>query len=121
MNQTEFSSLLYKYIFGFVAALTLSFVSFMAATGKLVGSSVGTMAILLALAVVQLIVQLVCFLHLGFTHRSKDRTITFIFAITMMLVIVIGSLWIMKNLDYRMGMSSDAMNQYMLQQNKKGF
>jgi len=39
----------------------------------------------------------------------------------MMLVIVIGSLWIMQNLDYRMGMSGEAMNEYMKEQNKKGF
>jgi hypothetical protein len=37
------------------------------------------------------------------------------------MIIVVGSLWIMKNLDYRMGMSSEAMNEYMKTQNTKGF
>lgn len=121
MNQTDFSKLLQKYIIGFVSAMALSVLSYVVATGDFISSSVGAMGVLLILAVIQLIVQLVCFLHLDIAGRSASRTMTLAFTIAMMLVIVIGSLWIMKNLEYRMGMSSDAMNEYMLKQNKKGF
>ncbi len=121
MKQTEFSSILRKYVTGFVAAIALSFISYTVATGSAVSSPGATMAVLLVLAAIQLAIQLICFLHLGANDRSRDRTITLLFTLTMMLVIVIGSLWIMKNLDYRMGMSPEAMNEYMLKQNKKGF
>jgi len=120
MTEAGFISLVLRYVIGFSVALTLSVLAYLFATQGWVGSDHGTMAILLGLAVIQLIVQLVCFLHLG-GGRSRDRVVTIGFTIFMMLVIVIGSLWIMRNLDYRMGMSPEAMNDYMKAQNKKGF
>lgn len=121
MSHSDFNRLAVKYVFGFGAALLLSVLSFMIVTGGWFSSAVGTMAVLLLLASVQLVIQLVCFLHLGFGGRSRDRTLTISFTIMMMLIIVIGSIWIMQNLDYRMGMSGEDMNHYMQQQNKKGF
>jgi cytochrome o ubiquinol oxidase operon protein cyoD len=109
-----------RYVIGFFIALLLSIMSYViATTGTL--DTVMTMGIILTLAVVQLIAQLIFFLHLDIKGRSVSRTATFAFTIAMMLVIVIGSLWIMRNLDYRMGMSGDSMNEYMKAQNKKGF
>jgi cytochrome o ubiquinol oxidase subunit IV len=54
------------------------------------------------LAVVQLFVQAVFFLHL--THRTEGRLnfVTFVFTIYTVAFIVIGSLWIMRNLDANM-------------------
>lgn len=121
MNQPDFSRLLNKYIFGFGAALVLSVLGYMIVTEKWISSASWTMAVLLVLAAVQLVVQLVSFLHLGLRDRSRSRTFSMLFTVIMMLIIVIGSLWIMKNLDYRMGMNGGDMNIYMEQQNKKGF
>lgn len=121
MNEHQFIAAVRKYVLGFLLALVLSVAGYVIVTGKLITDASTVMAVLLALAVLQLIIQLVCFLHLGLGKRSGSRTVTFIFTATMMLVIVIGSLWIMKNLDYRMGMSPEAMDEYMLEQNKKGF
>lgn len=121
MTQTDFNRLLNKYIFGFGAALILSVLGYTVVTQGWFSSSVVTMAVLLLLAAVQLVVQLVSFLHLGLRDRSRSRTFTMLFTIIMMLIIVIGSLWIMKNLDYRMGMKGSDMNMYMETQNKKGF
>jgi cytochrome o ubiquinol oxidase subunit IV len=121
MNQTEFSRLALRYVIGFAVALCLSVVSYLMVTQRWFESATLTMAVLLLFASAQLIVQLVCFLHLGVQGRSRSRTMSLGFTILMMLVIVIGSLWIMRNLDYRMGMSGEAMNEYMEAQNKKGF
>jgi cytochrome o ubiquinol oxidase operon protein cyoD len=121
MNDSDFSRLLTRYIIGFGLSLLLSVVSYAVVTNRLLDSAEGMMAVLLALAVVQLFVQLICFLHLGLKGRSAGRSATLGFTVAMMLVIVIGSLWIMKNLDYRMGMSGESMNEYMLKQNEKGF
>lgn len=121
MSERHFNRLLLQYLLGFVAALILSVLAYLIATGGFIQGPSTIMGILLILAVLQLAVQLICFLHLGAQGASRSRTITLGFTISMMLVIVIGSLWIMKNLDYRMGMSPDAMNEYMLEQNKKGF
>lgn len=120
MSQSDFTRLAVRYGIGFGGALILSVAAYLFATEGWIASSQGTMVVLLLLAVIQLVVQLVCFLHLG-SGRSRDRVVTIGFTILMMLVIVIGSLWIMRNLDYRMGMSSEAMSDYMKAQNKKGF
>ena len=121
MSQPSLVPLIAKYIIGFFSALLLSCVAYLVVVEKWFDSASVTMAVLLLLAAIQLVIQLVCFLHLGIHGRSRSRTITIAFTLMMMLVIVIGSLWVMKNLDYRMGMSPQAMEEYMLKQNKKGF
>ncbi|MGB3945951.1 MAG: cytochrome C oxidase subunit IV family protein [Candidatus Saccharimonadales bacterium] len=120
MSNHAFSSILLRYIFGFGAALCLSAAGYLLATEKWLEGK-GAMAVLLALAVLQLTIQLICFLHLGLRDRSRSRTATFIFVFIMAAIIVVGSIWIMNNLDYRMSTSSEAMNEYMQLQNKKGF
>lgn len=121
MNKSPLKKLVIKYVIGFVSALVLSTAAYVIVVEHWFDTGFTTMAVLLLLATVQLVIQLVCFLHLGVKDRSRTRTFTITFALVMMLVIVVGSLWVMKNLDYRMGMSSDAMNEYMIEQNKKGF
>ncbi len=120
MNQAQFTPMLIRYVIGFLIALLLSVISYLVVTTGTF-DAVMTMGIILSLAVVQLIAQLIFFLHLDIKGRSATRTATFLFTVAMMLVIVIGSIWIMRNLDYRMGMSGEAMNEYMKAQNKKGF
>lgn len=120
MKTSDFNSHLVRYVIGFGSALCLSVLAYLVATGAGF-SAVVTMLILLVLAALQLVIQLVCFLHLNLNDRSRPRTVTLAFTVLMMMIVVTGSLWIMKNLDYRMGMSGDAMNEYMEAQNKKGF
>ena len=121
MSHTSLSSLVMKYVVGFGSALLLSTLAYLIVVQHWFTSASVTMLVLLVLAVVQLIIQLVCFLHLSFKGRSRERTQAIMYTLLMMLVIVIGSIWVMRNLDYRMGMSGEAMNEYMIEQNKKGF
>ena len=120
MKPRTFSSILLRYLFGFGGALCLSVLAYLVATEKWFDSRLA-MAILLILAIAQLVLQLVCFLHLGTNDRSRDRSVSFVFVFIMSVIIVVGSIWIMNNLDYRMSTSSEAMNEYMQLQNKKGF
>lgn len=118
MKQTSFSTILTRYIFGFGGALFLSAFAYLLVTEKwLTGGA--AMAVLLLLAAIQLSVQLICFLHLGRSRRSRNRGLSFLFVFIMSVIIVVGSIWIMNNLDYRMSTSSEAMNEYMQLQNKK--
>lgn len=82
-------------------------------------SQVGAITIIAVLAALQLVVQLVFFLHLG-RDGVKWKAAAFYMMFIILVLIVGGSLWIMYNLDYNM-MSSEAMQEYMLEQNKKGF
>lgn len=122
MKQRSFSQWLILYIVGFGLSLSLSVASYVVVARGIFGDMpVLGAAALLGLAIIQLVVQLVCFLHLGTNPRSIFKTHTFIFTGFTLLIIVIGSLWIMANLDYRMGMSPEAMKNYMEKQNRKGF
>ncbi|MBC7512604.1 cytochrome o ubiquinol oxidase subunit IV [Candidatus Saccharibacteria bacterium] len=121
MNDLEFNRLAIRYVFGFASALCLSVLGYFIIVDDWFNSSASAMAVLLVLAAIQLIVQLVCFLHLDGRGRSRGRAMTLGFTLLMMFVVVIGSLWIMENLDYRMGMNGQEMEEYMQKQNKKGF
>lgn len=55
---------------------------------------------LAGLAVVQLFVQLVCFLHLGRESRPRWNLTVLLFAAMVVGILVFGSLWIMNNLNY---------------------
>ncbi len=58
--------------------------------------------ILLALAVIQLIAQLVFFLHLGRESAQKFKVVFFVSTSVAILVVVVSSIWIMTSLNYRM-------------------
>jgi cytochrome o ubiquinol oxidase operon protein cyoD len=68
---------------------------------------------LFGLAVLQLFAQMVLFLGLGREKKPHWNTYAFIFAGTIVLIIVIGSLWIMSNLNYRMMYSPEQINRYL--------
>ena len=55
---------------------------------------------LLVLAVAQLLVQLILFLHLGREPKPKWNLTAFFFALFIVVVVVGGSLWIMNHLEH---------------------
>lgn len=55
-----------------------------------------------SLAIVQLYVQAIFFLHLSLHPEGRYNLVSFIFTIFTVLFIGIGSLWIMHNLNYNM-------------------
>ncbi len=107
------------YIFGFVASLVLTIVAYSMVEYKLASGMVVVVAIL-ALAVLQAIIQLICFLHLGREDKPRWNAIFLINTISIILIVVIGSVWIMNNLNSRM-MSPQEMDKYMIDQSKKGY
>ncbi len=58
--------------------------------------------IILGLAFIQLIVQLIFFLHIGQETRPRWKLMAFLFGAMVVAIIFIGSMWIMYNLDYNM-------------------
>jgi cytochrome o ubiquinol oxidase operon protein cyoD len=87
------------YTIGFGVSILLTAAAFLI-TSKSLAHGWALIGILLLLAVIQLFVQLAFFLHLA--HESKPRwnLTAFAFAVMVVLMIVVGSLWIMKNLSY---------------------
>lgn len=91
------------YVIGLVSSLLLTCLSFALVAFDLLPSHIAIYT-LVALAVVQAILQLRYFLHLGQEPKPRWETLTFLFMILLLLIIVIGSLWIMSDLNARMGM-----------------
>jgi cytochrome o ubiquinol oxidase operon protein cyoD len=100
-----------SYFVGFILSIATTLLAYFFVVNELWPKE-ALVYIVMGIAVVQLVVQLVFFLHLGRGNRWK--VITFAFAILIILIVVVGSLWIMQNLDYNMmTMSPEEMNQYM--------
>ncbi len=59
-------------------------------------------------AFVQLFIQLRYFLHVGEGSSAKWKKLFFALMVLFFVVIVVGSLWIMQNLDYNMGHNSNS-------------
>lgn len=69
-------------------------------------------AIVIGLALVQLMVQLIFFLHLGQESKPRWNLIMVISTAGVIFILVVGSLWIMNHLNYNM--TPDQMNQQII-------
>lgn len=87
------------YIVGFGLSLILTLVAFGAVSRNLMNRT-GLLVLIFSLAIIQLIVQLVFFLHLGRESRPRWNLIVFQFMLLVLLILVFGSLWIMSNVNY---------------------
>lgn len=107
------------YSIGFLASIILTLVAYAIVVHDIFKDmwSPTFIAIILAvLASVQLVVQLLFFLHLGEEEKPRWRLLSFIFAFIILGIIVFGSLWIMFDLNTRMMMSPEDMIKYMNRQ-----
>jgi cytochrome o ubiquinol oxidase subunit IV len=55
-----------------------------------------------SLGIVQALIQLVFFLHLGLENKPYLNVVTFLFMVLVIIVVIGGSLWIMYNLNYNL-------------------
>ena len=110
-----------RYAYAYVVAGALSFFAYIIVQGNMIEGYV-LAAILLGAAALQLYIQSRYFLHLDDDgERPRWRLASYVFTWFTLLIVVVGSLWVMMNLNYNMMMSPKEMNEYMLKQNTKGF
>jgi len=89
------------YGVGFALSLLLTALSFGAVMAGLVPHGLALGAITL-LAVAQLLVQLIFFLHLGAAPEQRNNTAIFVLTVLLIATIVSGSLWVMHNANVNM-------------------
>lgn len=97
----EWHGTLRAYLIGLVLSLILTSTSFLLVWLRPFSNG-AIFYTIVALAVVQAIVQLLFFLHLGQEAKPRWETVVFTFVSTILLAVVVGSLWIMYDLDMRM-------------------
>ncbi len=90
-----------SYVLGFVFSVFLTLIPyFIVVKHVLTGQSAVFAAV--ALGVAQLLVQVVFFLHLNKKSKPHWNMIVFIFTFLIVAILVVGSLWVMYNLNYNM-------------------
>lgn len=90
-----------SYLVGFVLCLILTGLSF----GTVMGGWVPhdrILGVISGLAVVQLLLQLVVFLHLGTAPEQRNHTVIGVLSLLLIATIIIGSLWVMHNANVNM-------------------
>lgn len=93
--------LLASYVAGFSVSIALTLVAYVLVAYHLLSGTVLILTIT-ALALVQLVVQLRLFLHLGHEPRPRWMLWTFSLMVAIVAILVGGSIWIMYNLNYNM-------------------
>lgn len=89
------------YVSGFIFSVLLTVDAYIMAAFHLFTGQVLVIS-LIGLALVQLVVQLIFFLHVGQDKQSRWNAVFLLSTISIILILVVGSLWIVYNLNYRM-------------------
>ena len=109
-------STLKNYIFGYALSIALTLMAFVLIeehirTGHTFPSHTGLIIGFVLLALVQLLVQLFLFLHVGRGQNKHWNAVVLGFALFIVSVLVGGTLWIMGNLQHNMVNSPFLNNQ----------
>lgn len=108
-----------SYVVGYVLSAVWTLVAFLVVTsGRL--SGIAAILTIAFLAVIQLITQLVFFMHLGRGRDGRLNIAVFVSMLAILILVLGGSLWIMQNLNDRT-MSPRQTDKYMREQSNKGF
>lgn len=88
-----------SYVIGFGLSLGLTLAAYILTTREIF-SGWTLVYWLTVLALTQLVVQLIYFLHLGRESKPRWNLTVMSFAVMVVVILVFGSLWIMKNIQY---------------------
>ncbi len=99
--QKEWHGTLKSYVIGFLASILLTGISFFLVISKLLSGKI-LIYTLIGLAITQALVQSLFFLHVGQEDKPRWETLMFCFMVLILLIIAIGSLWIMYDLNDRL-------------------
>lgn len=101
-----------SYTIGFLGSIILTITAFVLVENHTFSKWV-IIWFIASLAFIQFLVQLIFFMHLGKEPKPRWKLMVFLFMVGVVGILVIGSLWIMSNLNYRMIDSPHAVNQYL--------
>ncbi len=89
------------YMVGFILSIILTGIPFwMVMDGSASHSMI--LGVILVTAVVQIMVHLVCFLHMNTSSSERWNVVALAFTVLIIAILVVGSIWIMWNLNLNM-------------------
>jgi cytochrome o ubiquinol oxidase operon protein cyoD len=97
------------YLTGFAAAAVLTAMPFWIVMTGAITSTVVATAVVVVLAIAQIIVQTWSFLHLNARAQEGWKLVAYVFTAVIVVITIVGSLWIMAHLNSNMmpGMMGD--------------
>lgn len=101
ITKKDYRSQLLQYVVGFGLSLALTLTAYSFVTNGAFQGWTLTF-VLVALAIVQTLVQLLLFLHLLHEDEPRWKLLVFDFMLLVLTILVFGTLWIMNNLNYNM-------------------
>jgi cytochrome o ubiquinol oxidase operon protein cyoD len=110
--------LVYVYVTGFLVSVISTLAAYALVASHAIAQT-GLIACIVVLALIQCVVQAICFLHVSAEKGSRLKLLILCAALVVVGILVSGSLWIMLTLNSRMMPSPDQMQQYM--QDQGGF
>lgn len=95
------------YFIGFALSILLTLAAYFAvemhrSSGNLFFSQELIIPLVLSLAVLQLFVQLIFFLHVGINRKDPWQLVFLVTTVSIILVVILASIWIMYHLNYNM-------------------
>ncbi len=99
-----------KYTVGFVMCIFITLASYFLITEQALNGWALKLSIT-GLALLQLLVQLIYFMHMNTELKPRWKLLVFIYTVITVVVLVLGSIWIMYNLDYNHGHNNHIENQ----------
>lgn len=115
MRDLSEESTFISYNTGLILSIILSVAAYLLLKLQLGGDSWITFGIL-AFAFMQAIIQLLLFLHLSIESRPRWKLFALLSILLIIFVVIVGSVWIMHNMNYNMTMSSEEMDMYMMEE-----
>lgn len=90
-----------SYVSGYIFSIYLTITAYLIVYNHLFSNTALTIFIV-GLALIQFVGQLIFFMHLGKETKPRWKLAVTLCMIMVVLILVVGSLWIMSNLNYRM-------------------
>ncbi|MEI7838339.1 MAG: cytochrome o ubiquinol oxidase subunit IV [bacterium] len=104
-----------NYAIGYATCILLTLIAYLIASLNYYRNW-AIIATIATLALIQFVIQIVFFLHLSKEKKDRWRLYVFISMILVVLILVIGSIWIMNNLDSNMMLDQKQSNHYLRSQ-----
>jgi cytochrome o ubiquinol oxidase operon protein cyoD len=91
-----------SYVTGFVLAVILTAIPFWLVMGNVLGDTLRTSIVIMALAAVQIVVHMIYFLHMNTKSEGGWTFLALVFTLTLVVITLVGSIWVMYHMDQNM-------------------
>ena len=90
------------YVIGFILSVILTAIPFWLVMGNVISDPGTTALVILGFAVVQIVVQMVYFLHMNAKSEGGWNMLALIFTLVLVVIVLAGSLWVMHHMNANM-------------------